>query len=190
MKTKEQTPEMKKLAVLVAKDVQRSMAKDDLNVRARTGYVMPSYDTTETSIREKMHSDNTLAGNSKRQAKYLKKTCTVCGIGACVLSLISINNNYKFSKRRSTENGIMSRFSIVKKLKDCFTEVQINQIESAFESNPWDGWNQKCLAAAGFGQQYYDPDQRLNAIMQHIIDNKGTINFDPNLALKYSRYSR
>lgn len=57
--------------------------------------------------------------------------CTVCARGAILCSRVRVGNNYS-----SVRGNIFSRNDTINGLSDCFTTVELELIESAFELNP------------------------------------------------------
>jgi hypothetical protein len=178
--TTEQTPEQKQLAVEVAKDVLKTLAENNGFIpKTCSGFVIPAYQT-----------EDALEGisNSKIQAAILKKgECGVCALGACLVSLVSMRNEFDFLK---PSGGVM----IVKRLTQIFTPEQCALIECAFEcvvrSSAFivmnldidvlgypifetDEMDQKVRLAVAFGSQYHTSRDRLIAIMENIIHNNG-----------------
>lgn len=116
------------------------------------------------------------------------KHCKVCALGGCFLSIVRFKNNVDFDEL--TDIGAM-QFAHNNKFKQILTSIfsiqQLILIENAFE-NGWFGespifgsYDEKYSVsrqdkheAWEFGQQFSNQNDRLIAIMQNIIDNKGT----------------
>jgi hypothetical protein len=111
--------------------------------------------------------------------------CQVCAIGSCFLSIVKFKNNVNFEEI----GGSWSDFVYTKKFRDLllsfFSAEQLVLIEIAFEESVRFGaamWDTTVrgnmdyylrVKARKFGEKYPYPDDKLIAIMQNIIDNKG-----------------
>ncbi len=150
------------------------------------------------------------AKGSKEVAKALKKNCTVCALGACLLSLVSIDNKYtfKFGEEGEFESSVdyttpinidesEDTTNMFNRLRQIFSRPQLCLIESAFEqrtmgaedltsaqdTDDMDEWIQ---LAINFGEQESNDQERLRNIMLNIIANKGQ--FIPVPSLKAIQY--
>lgn len=119
----------------------------------------------------------TLLSNSefKDLQKILKlkqeETCEACAKGtlfaACVLNVNKVKKNEaigdeKFQKR---------------KLKKWFSPLELDMIETAFEGEEIVDSTNKITpemreACVNFGEEFYDPKERLLAILENILENK------------------
>lgn len=97
-------------------------------------------------------------------------TCTVCAIGAMFTSKVAISNN--FDDYRPSDNEMRSHLS------KYFSMPQLHLIESAFE-----GWEKGSTSISGnipndnhmiFEEKYPNDNDRMIAIMENIVENKGT----------------
>lgn len=136
------------------------------------------------------------------QSLFKKKevTCDVCALGACFVSAVKLGNNCKLTEDAKQldgfefydkhENGWADDTGMWKVLSRYFVRSQMALIETAFEmgqgyyGNTGDigdtaiGVNilgeERYYAAVNFGERYGDDESRMVAIMQNIVDNKGT----------------
>jgi len=179
----------REMAIKVATDVIDSISILR-NVSRATGYV--TSDETTYGIIRLLATKET----SNEQAQLLKKTCTVCALGACFLSLVSIDNKFTFPTQGSDTwmyfgNGFLSKS--MERLMDVFTPEQMALMENAFEcsyasyaqSNGYSysfspDHQEKRNRAIEFGGNFtylkYGDDVgrlRLRAIMENVIQNNG-----------------
>lgn len=164
----EQTPEQKELAVLVAKDVLVTLnSHSDYAFQVRTGQYYFYLD--ERSI---PGTDFTYWLNlpSQEQVNIAKNGCTVCALGACLISLVSLRNEFSFN------SSVLGKNDVNYKLMDCFTLTQQELIEIAFEQRiPINfSMEESEISARLFGLKIGDDRDRLRAIMLNIIENGGT----------------
>lgn len=146
------------LRVKVAKDVQKQILAQKYN--ARSGF---AYLGTFKSFHEK---------------------CDVCAMGACFLSAFKlfdgdVAQNIRNCNSYGDSNNIGDD-DIILSLKSIFTERQLKLIEAAFECNSYIAFynnNGGVRYERGIGGNKWecieDDVDRLYAIMQNIIDNKG-----------------
>jgi len=119
--------------------------------------------------------------DSKAAARRLQKnkTCRVCALGACFLSVIKLDNKFLGSWRDLIRAGE----EISDRLGDFFDMDQLKLIENAFELGR--GWftsdgsvnrleGLDVTRAVQFGERYDKDENRLKAIMKNIIKNGGT----------------
>lgn len=108
--------------------------------------------------------------------------CRVCALGACLMSITHFKNKLKFNE--VTEMEIRSKDSASRELmKGFFSGAQWYLIEKAFERGGNAPVGKAMVTIPGlvfgvkhavrFGDNYWDDDTRLVAIMQNIIDNEG-----------------
>lgn len=172
MQMKTITPHKKQLAIDVAKDVIKTLRS---SIVETSSYVStsPSSEVTVQKLLHKYHDD------SKTLAKKLRPHCKVCALGACLLSVVSLKNEFVFD----VFNGdiYVPRSQIVKRLKGIFSKRQLALIESAFEgyliylgNRPSEkSWEPDLYRAVHFGKSFSDPKLRLKAIMENVIANNG-----------------
>lgn len=126
-----------------------------------------------------------------------KVTCDVCALGACFVSAVKLGNNCKLTKDAldlggfefydPKHDGSADDTGMWKILTRYFPYRQMVLIETAFEEGQGaygagnGGHGLRLLGAelhdraVEFGNQYYcDTERRLGAIMQNIVDNKGS----------------
>jgi len=108
----------------------------------------------------------------KKALKELQQPCEVCALGAIFYAETIKRNDCVIVGR------FVRRDDITKRMKDIFTKGQMIMIESAFESGDF---NELRIVSQGnielsinFGSQYTEPKERLVAIMENIVKNKGT----------------
>lgn len=123
---------------------------------------------------------------SQTIARDLQKNgCEVCALGACFLSLVALKNEFDFDGKT-----IFTRREITNRLRSVFSDAQMDLIEEAFEryveATPYGAKEKRLNAFARKyrnNNTYYDTgrgydvvcgDRRLRAIMNNIIENKGT----------------
>jgi len=166
------------LRIAVAKDVLKSL---------------PMLNVEQGTYLEGDVPDALLAKDSKTVAAALKKNCTVCALGACFVSLVAIDNKFKFSfaDRKCTDYGGNvddNGNDMFARLRKLFSPVQLALIESAFECRSmgddcaldYDAVNWLELAIM-FGKEVEDDTNRLRAIMNNIVANKGLFIPMPNM---------
>lgn len=171
------TAEQKRLLrVAVAKDVIKSLKL----VKVTRGTWVNFHGNLEV---EAAH----FKGDSKKIANAIKKNCEVCGIGACFLSLVALDNKFEFDTFHIPQEAMFDR------LKQVFSKEQIILIENAFErgtggfSDEYSAFDQigmseltfkrlekKREQAIAFGEAHVVSVNRLRAIMKNIIANEGT----------------
>lgn len=154
-----------KKAVTIAKDVI-SLLNMHL-IKAKTGdYVSLVASEEEWDIKS-------LQKILKKRSKTKNpKPCFTCGIGACLVARIWKKNNFNID----SDNFYTDRGAVEDGLKDTFSERELDLIESAFEmivgsmdgNIEYEQWD-----AVRFGKQYKSDRNRLIAIMNNIIENKG-----------------
>ncbi len=119
------------------------------------------------------------------------RNCTVCGIGACLISATKFKNTLTIEEMSCPISDDDTKKKARKLLESAFTPNQLAAIESAFEKgyNPFGFWStsdregggmkgrltgQMASKVESFGNQYSKDNKRLIAIMSNIIANKGT----------------
>lgn len=123
------------------------------------------------------------------QSPEVLNQCNVCALGACFISKVRVANK---CDRESLDNAIGDSEKIRSHLSEYFSNKQIELIESAFEQDNFggvsdDGYDAPyydykigaCVAhkdikrAISFGNRYRSDENRLKAIMENIVKNKG-----------------
>ena len=102
--------------------------------------------------------------------------CRVCAIGALFIAHVLREDRCRF-------NTDFGKSEIVLQLANVFSASQLNLIEAAFECwhSPMRA-NPELVVATNFGLRHgTDPKDRLRAIMQNIVDNRGTFRPEPKL---------
>ena len=151
--------------VAIAQDVLERLSLHELHV-AENYYLRRIYDVlvgTNPSI------------DARELLTRIEDKCTVCALGACLLSYIRLYDDVKVNDLR---NG-MDESNIYRHLGKYFTPHQLKLIEVAFELSDRAGPvsvilnNDDYNAANTFGRGYEGPVGRLRAIMENIIANDG-----------------
>ena len=154
--------------VAIAKDVLISLKQK--RIRANTG----SY-FCYTNFDEFDENDS-----AKKHINQIK--CECCALGATLLSTVKFANTLTISDLRFYSGSHGRSWQI---FKDIFTPKQLALIEYAFEHNTYGNRiaqnvfyeyisYKKQREAVDFGLKYAKEDERLVAIMENIIKNKGT----------------
>lgn len=165
--------------VAVAKDVLKQLNDGFYKAHAGTYFIIGKMPKRVIEIPPKL---DTLFDHLKTTGAQ----CDVCGIGSCFTSLVRLGNsvessailyeqeNKKVKKHDSIEDTPMREL-----LEKVFSSSQLTLIECAFERSEMH-YNQandtpsfKQNAAVVFGEKYRRDKNRLMAIMQNIIKNKG-----------------
>lgn len=157
--------------VEIAKDVIKQCSKGKYEIE--TGGYIDLYPEGLRSFDELEHLQaNTCVSKGRI-------TCTVCAKGALFMSHVMKTNHCLVKEADKTDDT-----GIKKRLKNIFSPLQLDLIETAFERSvvvdDTDKIHQGCdytelgKKATNFGWQYSEPNERLIAIMKNIIKNKGT----------------
>jgi hypothetical protein len=117
---------------------------------------------------------------------YNKNGCRACAVGSLFVAQMlkeqhdNVNDVLSEYSRNENITAVTIRSQIIRKY---FSSIQERLIESAFEVHSYlregqDGYNEPVShnlmdAAVEFGEQYEDATDRLVAIMENIIENKG-----------------
>jgi NADPH-dependent 7-cyano-7-deazaguanine reductase QueF len=104
--------------------------------------------------------------------------CSVCALGAMFASRVVKDNNCLIQETIATMPG---NFEFDKQLLEAFSPTQLNMIEAAFEKRRMDSYqstylfrHQLYMKAIEFGKKFVDSKERLIAIMENIVLNRGT----------------
>jgi len=122
-------------------------------------------------------SDVKLEDDLQKHADSATQSCSVCALGALILSKARLYNDVQVARLCAQVYGSSRlRFGgastyIQENLSPIFTKEQLDLIEHAFECWPSD--TEEEARAGSFGLVYDDPRDRLKAIMQNIVDNGG-----------------
>lgn len=153
------TPAAKRVAI--ARDVIAQLTAGKYNARQGV-YVQTHIEVTENNL--------------KKDASLLltqSESCTVCGIGGLVVSAICKADSLPVKSLKYARVGYDLEISgpeAYKYLKKFFNQRTLNDIESAFEQHRFGVSNG---AAADFGEDVDDGNERLRLIMENIVVNKG-----------------
>lgn len=113
------------------------------------------------------------------------ESCTVCALGACLLSAVKYKNELEFSDLNN--NSFTQNSKVANLFTSIFTPSELKIIEGAFEggNNAYTKMSFKVTAPKTTGEEltkfhkfynsYENDDQRLRALMQGIIDNNGEV---------------
>jgi hypothetical protein len=163
--------------VAIAKDVIKQLNAARFN--ARNGYYLipnpvGTYSSFGTSILENIKAGTELQNILKKNIER----CDCCAKGALFMSAVEKYNQCKVTKNMKENDGRMFDDSdITKHLRGIFSQDQLTLIESAFEgfyldgeiaNNPYDSPTYR------FKRNFTQPDDCMRAIMENIIENKGT----------------
>lgn len=147
--------------VLIAKDVLKQLKLGKIKAKQGVYVTAQKYDWTNNI-------------NPDKEFCELNIKCSVCALGAAMLSEIRMNNNLKVREMHGYnysvkfgDNYITSRKESGDRLDKYFTESQLVLIERAFE-----GWGDGKVK--DFYCKYRNDNKRIAAIFRNIIQNKGT----------------
>jgi hypothetical protein len=126
-------------------------------------------------------------GGAAAVADAIERRCSVCALGACLLSKLRVLGDDPGDVVDALCEGSLS-LSVEKELAGVFTPAQQAMIECAFEvaeqpivdakgedgDDLWDAGD--CKRACSFGERYAFSGERarLRAIMSNVIENGGT----------------
>lgn len=143
-----------------------------------------------------------LTGDLQNHVEEVEKKCTMCLLGACLVSKarlfddVSIDKMYKkYYVNDKLDYGVINpdRETIGPLLQDIFSLLELAKIESAFERRPLGAGcestsetHEMLLGAAVFGMRIPDNVGRVTAVMENIIANNGTFVVDPATEVEYS----
>lgn len=161
--------------VMIAKDVlgqiktNRYLAESGTWVEpnfSRNSRVSEICDSPETSIQDTF-KDKTI------------ESCTVCALGGLFMSCINLNNNTTLRDFDEEADDLGALIDGNRKLSNSlnriFTREQLILIEQYFEEGAGYFYrDDDCDLLDSFVDTYPDEQDRLKAIMENIIENKGT----------------
>lgn len=123
-----------------------------------------------------------------KMAEVMQEECTVCALGACILSLAKVGDAIKKEDMfflppfdgKNIAMPIRNMNRLIEKLNEVFCNHQVDMIESAFEALLMSralGHTQKqsddLYVAMNFSSSKYDTETTLREIMENIIANDG-----------------
>lgn len=132
----------------------------------------------------------------------VEEVCSVCALGALLLSkarlydnvpVLSLTTDYPRSPDRDYLE--VSGSQVRKLLADVFRQHQLHMIESAFEqcsnlqARDYEGISD-IRDSIAFGQRYHTARERLQAIMENIVENEGEFSpphYSPDLLSSLGR---
>jgi hypothetical protein len=164
-------------AVLVAKEVLEQLGTLDL----RYGVYLAG-----TVVKGRLTGDDL-----QNNIEYFKEECRMCALGACLLAkarlfdavpLYAILTGSTYGAAQDKQNVSPTRETTFSLLQDVFSEEQLDMIESTFEKRMMSTrvartappeQIQQLWDAAQFGHQFVGYHERVQAIMENIINNNG-----------------
>lgn len=157
-----------KQRVLLAKDVLKRIRSKQLIIEAQKGYL--DIEIPESLERQELQPF----------LKEMEEPCTVCALGAMFYCKVDRFNQYVVPYGTYT----LDQSDIHAALKGIFSQQQLLCIEAAFEYTArWGRLKSEDAAELGRAAVMYDriieDDDRLIAIIQNIIDHKGTFVVPP-----------
>ncbi len=186
----EQKKKKKRLApwnvrVAIAKDVLRWIETKRFLVKK--GYYVVDQEFDEyKDVGPALITKEDVDTNADAKEIMQDRNCRVCALGACFLASLDRYNNVGCSDLVANygnnyhKGQSLSQFDTMKYLKRFFAPEQLDLIEAAFEMNVChrvvlERDNIELLKAKKWGDEYFNnPTERLEAIMENIIDNRGT----------------
>jgi hypothetical protein len=178
--------------VAIAKDVLAALKAKKLKPKAGI-YAMPTKKTTLRQVGA-ADADGLVNPDAKLCSVFGQlESCTVCGLGALFVSAVKRDEKVPIRKTPSMYNSYdaiydaydtdrewgISGHEVYDYLSKFFSNFQLMQIENAFEcqgmNTDRNGFVKGPLRnAALMYHKIESPSKRMEAIMQNIIDNKGT----------------
>lgn len=143
--------------VAIAQDVIKQLHV--LRIKRNTGYVVPMDQNGDRTDAWDIKALLDFGVTPQQIAHKAKETCTLCARGAMMLCKVDKFNNFGFEDLNYLDD--ISDDTTTEALEDAFDEEELGEIENAFESS-WTHW-----------AEIKDDKDRLQAIMQCIIDHKG-----------------
>lgn len=160
--------------ITIAKDVLDLLKAE--KIRAESGtYLQFDDDVNEKYWGDDWEGTEPEEGAAKVQLHKLieaSETCDVCGIGACFVAAVRRNDACTVGDMDGSDDDMFMREYLGK----WFPTSQQQLIETAFECNDTfaNGRNAGMAArAVEFGYKYDDDGDRLKAIFENVIANKG-----------------
>lgn len=114
--------------------------------------------------------DDTARYDDDVQKNFDSVSCNTCALGALFMSHVKFCNNIKFGDIRN----ITYVTPQLRTLEQYFPKEQLSLIETAFEGSSYLYLCEETKEAEEFHKKYKNDEERLIAIMENIIDNKGT----------------
>lgn len=121
----------------------------------------------------------------QKQTKQLEKNCQVCALGGLFISSVDKFNNLKVDECDIENSYIddsvfwIDRDVVENKLLKYFSQLQLDMIESAFETRYLHlreittHQEDLCYKAIDFGRRYSTPKERMRAILKNALKNDG-----------------
>lgn len=172
-----------KRRVAIARDVIAHLERNELTIEVQNGYVSltePTDGGSTNRISQEQHYGNI----TPKQCDVIRQTCTMCARGALLISRIDMFNSISWTDIQNARG--VGQIMTTTGLDGAFGREQLNLIECAFEGtscwcNPPADYvddlkiiRTRRLACKWRKQHYGNPANRLLAIMQNIVDHRGT----------------
>ena len=183
-KLQKQISEMNQAFKKASKAQKRVMIAQDVIAQIKAKRYVPESGTFvianwSEKIDYKDHSDNIQEAFQKKQIE----TCQVCALGGLFMSCTNLNNNTNFEQLEQAEDlgeMIDNEERISNGMDKFFSVNQLKLIETYFENAQ--GYFRDYEVSINipeshrnaFHNQYLDDDERMIAIMENIVNNKGT----------------
>ena len=154
--------------VAIALDVIETILIGRMTPKSGYGYL-----SVKEASKEGNSSYEALALSVKRRGKT---KCRVCAIGAAALCAIGLYDDAEVMEKGFYAGGA-SEQEMREVLSKWFSGQQVDLLESAFECSKFNERDETAessiLRAVRFGERYENAEERLIAIMENIIKNKG-----------------
>jgi hypothetical protein len=151
-------------AVAVAKDVLANIR----NYRFHKGSYLNGLLTLDQEDDAKEYIDNLVAN------------CEVCLLGACVLSMIRLYDGIQVGHFLYADGmAHLTRGQVYRMLSSVFDQDDMDLMEAVFECDPvidsMDDVDKSLMlqSAAGFGRRFSNKIDRVQAVMENIIEHNG-----------------
>jgi hypothetical protein len=173
--------------VTLAKDIIKNVISGKF-IAEQGSYVSFNYDNYVDNVRaQALIADARGSGTQDKlqmcQVFEAAEKCTVCGIGGAYVAAVLRADKLTLDRAGSLGNDVPMR----KYLDQFFSREQQALIECAFEGDSTFQYishdsnvtgaqttRAKARSASKFGQKFDEPDERLIAIMENVIENDGT----------------
>ncbi len=172
-------PTKEEMRVEIAQDVLKALKTKRINA-SHNGY-MTADDEKLADLASAWEEEDLEALMKLSQEEYSPpKACDVCAIGAVFVAAVDRHDALKLSEvYKNSIDGDIGDDLMLPYLNKWFEDSQLRLMEYAFE-NEFHGTNYDgpdddvCKAAEAFYEFYDEPGDRVTAIMNNIIENKGT----------------
>lgn len=162
-------PKQRKMARAVAADVLLQLKKRSMNITPGCYLRHPNMEFLSGEFGDKGPVD------IKTAPKKVLKECKVCAKGAMFISRAKLFNVYKLDECVNDE--------VSPNTANDFGRKNADLIECAFQiAARWDDFSSLAFQARDFGHEFPGHRDRLQAIMEEVIKNRGV--FLPDVAMK------